>query len=327
VKILDFGLAKLVSEHMAVEGLTADGAAIGTPQYMPPEQWRDTKSADIRADIYSLGCSLFCLLTGRPPFVKESQTEYMAAHVLEAPPPVESLRPEVPAELASLVARMLAKEPVQRPQTPKEVAADLVPFIKAGATKSVPPAGSPPKPEPSQVLTPKAVTTAQSALKPTPSPPYTPDRAFVPLLPVAADFPGFAGFWKRFAALLIDWIATLIPTFIIGFAFGLVMAVGDASQDVIEFMGNCLGIVVWWLYCASMESSQLQGTLGKLALGIKVTDEKGDRIGFARATGRHFGKFLSALILGVGFLMVAFTPRKQTLHDSLASCLVVNRAA
>lgn len=77
-----------------------------------------------------------------------------------------------------------------------------------------------------------------------------------------------------------------------------------------------------WLYFALLESSSMQGTLGKKALGMIVTDLDGNRIGFGRATGRYFAKFLSAIILLIGFVMVAFTQRKQGLHDIIASTLV-----
>ncbi len=78
-----------------------------------------------------------------------------------------------------------------------------------------------------------------------------------------------------------------------------------------------------------MESSSLQATLGKKALGLQVTDLEGRRVSFARATGRYFGKVLSAITFGLGYLMAAFTERKQTLHDIVSSCLViqVNRSA
>jgi uncharacterized RDD family membrane protein YckC len=78
-----------------------------------------------------------------------------------------------------------------------------------------------------------------------------------------------------------------------------------------------------WLYYALMESSKNQATVGKLALGLKVTDEKGKRISFGRASGRFFAKILSSIILGIGFLMIAFTEKKQGLHDEIAGCLVV----
>src|SRR5437763_2469656 len=118
VKILDFGLAKLASERKRGPGLTQDGMAMGTPAYIAPEQAVDTATADVRADIYSLGCTLFELLTGRPPFVGDKPMAVILSHVNDAPPPLESRRPDVPAGLAELVARMLAKKPEDRPQTP-----------------------------------------------------------------------------------------------------------------------------------------------------------------------------------------------------------------
>ena len=84
-------------------------------------------------------------------------------------------------------------------------------------------------------------------------------------------------------------------------------------------------MIVGWLYFALMESSVNQATLGKMALGIKVTDLDGNRISFGRATGRYFGKIVSGMILYIGFIMAGFTEKKQALHDIMASCLVVNK--
>src|SRR5262249_48717004 len=131
-------LAKLVSEQSPRAMLTQTNAVMGTPQYLAPEQARDTKSADIRADIYSLGCTLYCLLTGRPPFPGDTPMQILVAHMEQAPPPLESLRPEVPPGLAALVARMLEKDPARRPQTPKEVAEALAPLCKARVEKIAP---------------------------------------------------------------------------------------------------------------------------------------------------------------------------------------------
>jgi hypothetical protein len=142
VKILDFGLAKLASERLSRPGLTGKDMVMGTPEYMAPEQARDTASADIRADIYALGCTLFCLLTGRPPFTGATAIEIVTKQVIDAPPRVTDLRPEAPAELADLIGRMLAKDPAERPQSPKELAEALAPF-----TRAVPKAAPlPPKP-------------------------------------------------------------------------------------------------------------------------------------------------------------------------------------
>ncbi len=94
--------------------------------------------------------------------------------------------------------------------------------------------------------------------------------------------------------------------------FGLgIMALG-----LVAFAGS-------WLYHTLMESSRRQATLGKMALGIIVTDLNGNRISFARANGRFFGKWVSGMIMNIGYLMAAFTEKKQALHDMLASCLVI----
>jgi len=94
----------------------------------------------------------------------------------------------------------------------------------------------------------------------------------------------------------------------------------------IIFASSSIGILVTilqWLYFALMESSKHQGTVGKMVLKIKVTDEKGERISFARATGRYFGKIISGMILMIGYIMAGFTEKKQALHDILASCYVI----
>jgi uncharacterized RDD family membrane protein YckC len=85
------------------------------------------------------------------------------------------------------------------------------------------------------------------------------------------------------------------------------------------------GFVLRWLYFALMESSQYQATIGKLALGIIVTNMQGQRIGFGQATGRYFGKFISAMMLMIGFMMAGWTEKKQALHDMLAGCLVIRK--
>jgi len=126
IKILDFGIAKLVSGNN--EGnthKTRTGSMLGTPAYMSPEQARDASAIDDRADVYALGCILFEMVAGRPPFVRPGAGEVMIAHVIEAPPTLSSLVPEVDRGLESLVAQMLEKDPAARPQTMTEVQARL----------------------------------------------------------------------------------------------------------------------------------------------------------------------------------------------------------
>lgn len=132
IKILDFGLAKLVSERGKSKGLTPSDACMGTPEYISPEQAQDASSADIRADLYSLGCTLYCLLAGRPPFREETWMKTILAHIQKAPPPLPELRPDVPDRLWRVVARLLAKDPAQRYQKPVEVVQALAPFAKPG---------------------------------------------------------------------------------------------------------------------------------------------------------------------------------------------------
>jgi hypothetical protein len=133
VKVLDFGLAKVTSEGQADSALTREGQMLGTPDYIAPEQIRDAQSADIRADVYSLGCTLYYLLTGGPPFRGEHLWDVYQAHFSMEARPLNMMRPEVPVELAAVVAKMMAKEPHRRFQTPGEVAQALTPFFKTGS--------------------------------------------------------------------------------------------------------------------------------------------------------------------------------------------------
>jgi len=139
------------------------------------------------------------------------------------------------------------------------------------------------------------------------------------------EFKGYAGFRKRFSAAIIDGFILMVAGFIIGGFAGFIYGSSTGSSGGAGSLGNIVGIVLGWLYFALMESSSKQGTLGKMALGIKVTDLSGNAISFGRATTRHFSKFLSTVILLVGYFMVAFTAKKQGLHDMIAGCLVVNK--
>jgi WD40 repeat protein len=151
VKILDFGLAKATREQEEKgHDLTGSGMMMGTPAYVAPEQARDAASADIRADIYSLGCTLYFLLAGRPPFQGKSVYDLINAHHLKEATPLRELRDDVPAEVAAVVTRMMAKEPAQRYQKPAEVAMALRPFGKTGLKPlpGMPPATDVAKPRP-----------------------------------------------------------------------------------------------------------------------------------------------------------------------------------
>jgi uncharacterized RDD family membrane protein YckC len=139
--------------------------------------------------------------------------------------------------------------------------------------------------------------------------------------------PQYGGFWIRVVAYIIDTIILGIGKGIASVVVGLTVTpfaqtsgwnpygAGFALNLAISLFGS-------WLYYALMESSSLQASLGKMALGLAVTDEFGRRIGFGRATGRYFAKFLSSFALLIGFMMVGWTARKQGLHDMIAGTLV-----
>jgi Leucine-rich repeat (LRR) protein len=128
VKILDLGLARFASETEDSGDLTRSGQVLGTPDYIAPEQARSTRTADIRADIFSLGCTLFELLTGRLPFTGTTVMEKLMARASQDAFRVRQFRPDVPVALDEIVARMLARDPQWRFTTPAEVARALAPF-------------------------------------------------------------------------------------------------------------------------------------------------------------------------------------------------------
>ena len=121
----------------------------------------------------------------------------------------------------------------------------------------------------------------------------------------------YAGFWARFVAIIIDGV-------IVAVGVGVVTSATFGAGIVVSLFGP-------WLYEAFMISSEWQATVGKRAMSIVVTGMDGSRLTFARATARHFLKYLSGCILGIGFIMAAFTEKKQALHDLIAETLVVNR--
>ncbi len=151
----------------------------------------------------------------------------------------------------------------------------------------------------------------------------------------------YAGFWKRFAAFLIDSIIMSTVTFLVLIPFLAMIGISAGVSSTMEdshaaagIIGLIIGVyffsvfvmlIAQWLYFALMESSSRQATLGKMALGIIVTDMNGGQVSFGKATGRYFGKIVSGMIMCIGYLMAAFTEKKQALHDMMAGTLVVNK--
>ncbi len=124
-KLVDMGLARLNQVAQADNDLTASGVTLGTFDYISPEQARDPRSADVRSDLYSLGCSFFYMLTGRPPFPDGTVLQKLLQHQADTPPDARAMRPELPSEVAQILGRLLAKNPTHRYQQPAELIDDL----------------------------------------------------------------------------------------------------------------------------------------------------------------------------------------------------------
>ena len=125
-----------------------------------------------------------------------------------------------------------------------------------------------------------------------------------------------------------SWLSSWIGFSSASFSILLVLTLGvaaGAGEDDIPALVVVIGVGMSWLYEALLVSSSYQATLGKKAVGIVVTDLQGRRISFLRATGRHFGKIVSEMLLLIGYLIQPFTPKRQTLHDIMAGCLVLRK--
>jgi serine/threonine-protein kinase len=152
VKILDFGIAKLMAGDAQGHNRTRTGHLLGTPAYMSPEQCRGSVSIDHRTDIYALGCMAFEIVSGQPPFVRDGAGEVVVAHLMVEPPALSSLVPSVPPELDTLIARMLEKDPGARPQSMGDVLAQVESLLGSFSvpgprlTAPVQPISDPPSP-------------------------------------------------------------------------------------------------------------------------------------------------------------------------------------
>lgn len=142
----------------------------------------------------------------------------------------------------------------------------------------------------------------------------------------AATAMRYGGFWVRAGALVIDGFVVNAVTIAVVLPFAFLVAQDNESWPEIAAVAfYVVNLLVAWLYPALTESSERQATIGKRAVGVVVTDTRGNRISFARATGRTVAKILNVLTLGIGWLIAAFTPQKRALHDYASGTLVVQR--
>ena len=183
--------------------------------------------------------------------------------------------------------------------------------LGADATRA--PVADPPPPD---VVTAPVAATPTVAAAPT----AAPASAVASALAVVR----YGGFWRRFMAFWVDAILIGLAGALVQVSLGAGLFESDFSPQLV--LSNFISLVIGWLYSALLESGPRQATLGQMIIGIQVTDLEHRRISFARATGRHFAQILSVVILCIGYLMIAFTEKKQGLHDMLAGCLVVRAA-
>ncbi|HEX6349773.1 MAG TPA: RDD family protein [Candidatus Dormibacteraeota bacterium] len=217
----------------------------------------------------------------------------------------------------------------------------------ARAASGAGPPEPPSMPPPPAAAGPGPTPYAPAPMPPPPPPPpyYAPGAPYVPpgyayygppaALPAQSS--PYAGFWRRLAAFLLDtvigvgvWAAVVfLITFVL---LALLLATGSTLDNYssrvpgwISFAYYALGVVMTWLYFTLLEASAWQATVGKHALGLRVTNAAGARLSWLRANARYWAKLLSFLMLGIGFLMIVFTERKQALHDLIAGTLVSRR--
>jgi len=206
--------------------------------------------------------------------------------------------------------------------------------------------------QPLSVLFPDVAPSAAPSAAPVGPPelsPYAPPLSPVEMAPtIASSLDDYAGFWKRLVAFILDTIVLYIPNTLVMAAMGSEAAKTSLQQGLKQALDSGNHELIWAAYghfytsllpamgvttligiayFAICESSAWQATVGKLAMGIRVTDLNGQRISFPRALGRYLAKFLSFLILYIGVLMVGWTARKQGLHDMIAGTLVLNGRA
>ena len=140
-KLIDMGLARLREVDAAAADLTASGVTLGTFDYISPEQARDPRNTDVRSDIYSLGCTFFFMLAGRPPFLGGTMLQKLLQHQADQPPDLRQFRPELPDDVNRILRKMLAKDPRHRYSSPMELVNDLLWVARAAGLRPAAPGG------------------------------------------------------------------------------------------------------------------------------------------------------------------------------------------
>lgn len=288
IVLIDFGAVKEVtSKVFNTQGNVVQNSVVGTPGYMPVEQLSGQPL--FCTDIYAVGMIAIEALTGVYPL--QLATDINTSEV------VWRNRVQVSNNLANVLETMVRFRHQQRYQSASEALQAVRKLLQTIPVSQQPYQQTPPYQQPP----PYQQTTYQQ----------TPYQQPPPRILQPADF------GRRLVAYLIDFS---------------ILALGSIPINAVMFGGTATfwGWIFWYavlgfLYCPVMESSPMQGTLGKMAVGIIVTDLSGNKITFEQAIKRHSSKLLSYLLVFIGFLMGAFTEKRRTLHDRISGCLVIRK--
>lgn len=290
--LVDFGGVKQVraSQFLTEQGRIKSTSPIGTMGYMASEQQQGQPV--FSSDVYSLGIICIQALTGLSAMELQLQHSDLVTGELKWRHLVS-----VSDELANVLTKMVRYRAKERYQSATEVLQALEQLNND---------------------------------YPSVLPQYSKENPYLPVSQSPAV--DYAGFWLRLIASWIDGVILSIPWLVT--VFGCMWFFYDPSRDeeantifygIAFLVANFVFFLPSWLYYAIMESSPTRATVGKMVLGIVVTNLDGNKISFAQATGRHFAKIISMIMLYRGYIMAAFTDKKQTLHDMMAGCLVVKK--
>ncbi len=290
--LIDFGAVKEVTTQVYDnEGRVIEATGVGTPGYMAPEQARGTP--DLCSDIYAVGIVAIEALIGKRPVVDSRTLKVIWQDQLEV---------SVRDDLVQFLTKMVDPIPYRRYQS----ALEALP-IANNLTQTI---ISPPPPYQSDLeALPIANNLTQTIISPLPPPP-----------PPPAPPIKYAGFSMRLVAEILDITIVGIPSFVF-------TELDNANYPQDQFWVRLLVcyVILGFVYSTVMESSQFQGTVGKLLLGIVVTDINGKSLTFEQCAKRYFCKLLSYLTLFIGFFMAGFTKKKTTLHDLISGSLVIRK--
>lgn len=317
--LIDFGGARHQAAQESRLVVAKVSFMVAADGFSPPEQYN---SASIDkgpwSDIYALGATIYaCMNNGESPANSlERAGDLMNEREDPLCPATILFKDTYPEKLLELVDSCLSPQRAKRPQNAEKMQ-DILLTIANNESLRVE----------------KQSQKIQSISKPAQLHDFVNSSSPSQQYDVKSDIQSgnknlnYAGFWLRCAALILDMVLILIISFGVGIAFGLSVDNFEATAENNSTFGllQVALVIAQWLYFAGMESSKSGGTFGKRAVGIKVVDLNGGKISFSRASGRYLGKILSYIILLIGFIMTAFTSKKQSLHDMMAGTIVIKK--